>query len=252
MSRGAVGALEAGPRAMGDVLFAPADGAPASVDALLLALDHGSSRSNARLNALVESGVKSDCITRMVFGPERMSADAEEKYAHSKRTFENLPSVGTPLEDFPDEETAYLACGPQCVFFRQTPAACATSLARIRQTLNFDAAFPKCARAYASKRRWIWYRLGVLRVCKRPCSRDRECADHNVLGRIDRRFANLHDLFCAAEALWPHDDDPANDDQDQEEEEEEDYYSDNPDHFDGPYDYEIVDETTEFHKRGPS
>ncbi|KAJ1448217.1 hypothetical protein M885DRAFT_539935 [Pelagophyceae sp. CCMP2097] len=238
-ARDTLGFAQASRTAMGDVLSAPCDSTLSenpfsAVEAYLVALDHAS--ANDRILPLVSERTKCDAITRVVTPAQAMSPGAERQFQAAKEMFESLPGPGTPFGELTQAQQ-YASSGPLSVFFRLRKSEEASRLLEIRKTLDFKTAFPKCSRAFTRpSRRWISYRNGVLRVCAQSSRGvDRECRLGCELGKRAGGLHSLHDLFCAAEALWPDEDDSDldessdeadEDDSDHDSEEETDFDSD--------------------------
>ena len=201
-------AIEAGPNAMGDLMFAPYPFE--SVEEMLLTL-------NAAATVDPPAHCRKDAFSRMLF-PVNLPAKAEEKYQRFKKELEEFncavreaKRTGTQV---PEKYTARMF-GPKESVIRLTPAEFTTKQAELRsKSFDFDKTFPRAAAAHsASKNRrgpyvWLSYRRGLLQLCQsdrrsRSGERGVPASPSGVVLRLKREINSLQELFCAAELHWP-------------------------------------------------
>ena len=217
LSKDCAAAIEAGPNAMGDLLYAPH--AFSSAEECLLAADRAAA-------AMPDEYTRSDAFSRMVF-PAAMGAKDERNYLRfvaeidefetamrarappggdSVMGFEPMMGIDEMARSGLSEKHMYMACGPKQVAVRLGSTELAAAIEELRgRGLNFSEAFPRCAEACASKaKKWISYRRGVLRLCVGDGMAAGERgvpAPGCEVAKLNRRFSTLQELFGAAEAL---------------------------------------------------
>ena len=233
---GCSAAIEAGPNAMGDMLYAPSPFEDA--EAFFLALDKAATKEPNEMT-------REDAFSRFVFpaehvvtgpdsqGPFKTTADrdaAERKCQQFIRENEEYEAAvaAAGARDKPmslsglsaaglSEAHIYRMCGPQQDATRMAPEERDAGREALRaRGFRFAEAFPKCAEGFAGPAlQWISFKRserrggGVLRVCHGEgagvhAERGEPITPGGELARLDSRtISSLQELFCAAEALWP-------------------------------------------------
>lgn len=206
MSKSCTAAIEAGPNAMGDLLFAPHRFS--SVEELLLTADAAASEQP-------DASTREDAFSRMIF-PVKMGKADENKYKKLVKELTEfdaaMAALGANAHSFSamsrlSQKHQDMAMGPAQVAVQLSAQDLdAKRAALIDRGLNFSAAFPGCAALLGDAKafRWLSYRRGVLRLCQGD---GRDTGERGVpppggeLAKLSRRVGSLHELFCVAESL---------------------------------------------------
>ena len=192
-------AVEAGPSAMGDMVYAP--NKFGSLTETLIVLNKAAKEQHC-------SWDREDAFSRFVF-PLKMTQSDEEKYREFKRDHDEFERVceekGINKAPMSITEMAnaglsqdyiYRLCGPKQVVVRVTQEDLATGV-------DLDKAFPKTAAAHNAPYHWISYRRGKMMICKGKDSGERGIPTRDgILAQTHQEIQSLHELFCAAESLW--------------------------------------------------
>ena len=189
------GFVEAGPNAMGDVVFCPHKFG--CFKEVLVAFDLCGQHNP-------DSSVRADAFSRMTFPRVMPNAQEEEKYKLFKEDYDKFEkyckdnglSALVPLSAIP-----WRMMGPKEVVIRVSEENM-----KAVEDVDIDKAFPKCAKAYLDKRHfWISYRHGKMMVCKGSSgsSDDRGIPKPgSVVASTNLDIHSLHEFFCVAEALF--------------------------------------------------
>lgn len=197
-------AVEAGPNAMGDMVFAPHPFA--SVEEFLVTLDAAATKQ-------AKEGCREDAFSRMVFPPQDMGKEGEEAYSSFKKDRDDLDraveAAGGGLMSLSamsraglTEEQIYMMCGPDVAMVRLTPGEMKKRVSSLeKEGFDFEKAFPKTAAA-VKRGDWISFRRGVLQLCNGEGEERGVPPSDGVLARFNRSIDSLQELFCLAETYW--------------------------------------------------
>lgn len=192
-------AVEAGPNAMGDMIFAPHKFG--SLTETLAAL-------NKAAKEQPDSGCRQDAFSRFVF-PLRMTSSDEANYREFKQDHDEFERVCEEkgINDSPmtldamanaglSEDYIYRLCGPKQAVVRVTQEDLAA-------VVNVDKAFPKTAAAHNAEYHWISYRRGRMMLCKGQHTGERGIPRRDgILAQTKQQIQSLHEFMCVAESLW--------------------------------------------------
>jgi hypothetical protein len=210
-NKGIAGFVEAGPNAMGDLVFMP-DRFP-NVEELLISLNEAGKRQP-------EDGTREDAFARFVFPASLMSEQDEKKYKTFKKEFDEFEAAlvrtgvrGNESLDLTSmsamglsEEHVYRMMGPKDDIIRLTMEEMTRSITELREKhFDFDKVFPKSSAAFESKEYlWFSYRRGKLMVSKGKCSGERGIPRKSaILATAQCKIDSLQELFCTLENMWP-------------------------------------------------
>lgn len=201
MSSTCSGAVEAGPGAMGDLVFCPVKFG--SAHEFLVALDAAGRQQP-------DSSTRPDAFSRMVF-PLKMSDAQEKKYKEYKEDLDRFhAAVAEREKDGPfnfgmsggtglSAADSYRLCTAQECAVRANKDEFEDS----RKKLDFKKAFPATNAAFDHKGyRWISYRRGKMQACQEKDGERGIPKAGGVLKDGKKDVKSLHQFFCVAEALW--------------------------------------------------
>lgn len=209
-SKNVAGFVEAGPNAMGDMVFAPCKFE--SVEELLLTLDlAGTKQPNKHC--------REDAFSRMIF-PVHMKTKDEQKYQDFKAMIDGyekeLQDKGYSEDKHVDlcnndlsSEVVYYLCRPKEVIVRLSLQEVESQVANLREKhFKFSEAFPITSKVFERKDYlWFNYRREVLQVCKGVCVTGYEKRGTpkpgNEISRMKVKIQSLQHLFCCLEKAWP-------------------------------------------------
>ncbi|KAI0563999.1 hypothetical protein FGB62_31g126 [Gracilaria domingensis] len=172
----------------------------------------------------VPSGVRRDWIVPMMIPARELTSSEKAPYDHMME-MENEGNQLRQLAETPADTPLNLADaqrhgasesfmfwmrGPRNVVFRDSIETRDADVAALRaRGFSSLTVLPRTDAAFsgpATRRRWISYAGGILRVCKNtivdPGDR-RECALGNVIRKVPGSFESLEHLFAEIETSWP-------------------------------------------------
>jgi len=201
-------AVEAGPNAMTDLIFAPHR--LANLEEVLVQLDAAAAKTPP-------PEMKADAFSRMVFPAVIAERDAQ-KYRMWRAAQDELAAVvergrrevpGFPyvsINNFTawiSEKHLYLLCGPHQEHCRVKKRELAARVGELGEKgFEFDKVFPKTAAAYEGKL-WMSYRKKVLKLCRGQSAERGVPPPGGVLAQYNGKSGSLQELLERAEALWP-------------------------------------------------
>lgn len=195
--------VEAGPSAMGDMVFCP--NKFSSAQELLVALDLAGQKQPPRTT-------RPDAFSRMVFPAVLNSAD-EKKYKSFKEDLDafharcaakglngdTAATLDTLGQTGMSDGDLHRLCGPAECSVRVTKDA----LDKSRAEFDFSKAFPKSSKAHDDKAYvWISYRRGKMQICKGKEVERGIPESKGVVAESRRKIHSLHEFFCVAESLF--------------------------------------------------
>lgn len=201
--------VEAGPNAMGDMVFAPSPFG--SVQELLCTLDLAGTKQP-------DESTRGDAFSRMIFPVEHMGTNEQDyqQYKQELEAFEQelrdkgvgdgqVMSFDGYIRAGLSQDAMYRLMGPVEVQVRLSKKELKTTIAE--QKFDFDEIFPNTAAAFGSEDYvWFSYRRGMLLVCKGETGEGDERGvprPGSVTARLKIEISSLQQLFCYLETMWP-------------------------------------------------